>query len=183
MMVNDKSSDAEKCLSKTNFKAIADGIKSDENRWEEVRELLSLLYQIVGRLEIIFPGRKFTPDGHLVGSIGEVIAAYMFELKLLPSSFPNHDAEAMDGRKVQIKFTQGTSKVALRGKPEHLLVLRLSQNRTVEIVYNGGGKAAWDAAGKMQENGQRPISLSRLRNISVPSSEQLLQSHSINTIC
>jgi hypothetical protein len=30
----------------------------------------------VSDLEKEFEGRKFTPDGHLVGSIGEVVAAY-----------------------------------------------------------------------------------------------------------
>jgi len=33
------------------------------------------IYWAVVRLEVLYPGRKFTPDGHLVGSIGEVIAA------------------------------------------------------------------------------------------------------------
>jgi hypothetical protein len=32
------------------------------------------IYRAVGELETAYPGRKFTPDGHLVGSIGEVIA-------------------------------------------------------------------------------------------------------------
>ena len=48
------------------------------DHWTEVGELLASLYRIVERLEVLFPGRKFTPDGHLVGSIGEVIAARMF---------------------------------------------------------------------------------------------------------
>ncbi|WP_155253486.1 DUF6998 domain-containing protein [Bradyrhizobium japonicum] len=33
------------------------------------------IYRAVAELEALYPGRKFTPDGHLVGSIGEVIAA------------------------------------------------------------------------------------------------------------
>ena len=31
------------------------------------------IYRAVAALEQLYPGRKFTPDGHLVGSIGEVI--------------------------------------------------------------------------------------------------------------
>ncbi len=30
------------------------------------------IYRAVRELEANYPGRKFTPDGHLVGSIGEV---------------------------------------------------------------------------------------------------------------
>ena len=44
---------------------------------DEVPRLIGRLYDIVDRLEELFPGRKFTPDGHLVGSIGEVIAALL----------------------------------------------------------------------------------------------------------
>lgn len=33
------------------------------------------IYRAIAKLEAMYPGRKFTPDGHLVGSIGEVIAA------------------------------------------------------------------------------------------------------------
>lgn len=31
------------------------------------------IYRAVAALEQLYPGRKFTPDGHLVGSMGEVI--------------------------------------------------------------------------------------------------------------
>ncbi|MCY4128253.1 MAG: hypothetical protein OXG15_03295 [Gammaproteobacteria bacterium] len=62
--------------------------KQDTEEWSEVGTLLGDLYRIVNRLEELFPGRKFTPDGHLVGSIGEALAAYMFGLELLPASAP-----------------------------------------------------------------------------------------------
>lgn len=131
----------------------------------EVSELLASLYVIVGRLEELFPGRKFTPDGHLVGSIGEIIASQMFDLKLLKNSFPNHDAETDDGRRIQIKLIQSTERVALRAEPDYLLVLRLAQDRSIEVVYNGLGYQSWSKSGKLQKNGQRSISLSLLRSI------------------
>lgn len=152
------------------------------NRWAEISSLLTTLYQVADRLERLFPGRKFTPDGHLVGSIGEVVAAHMFGLKLLPGSVPNHDAISDDGRNVQIKFTQGTKSVALRAEPEHLLVLRLTPDRSIELVYNGKGHDPWLQAGKMQKNGQRPISLSHLRllDASVSDHHRLLRRETID---
>ena len=54
-----------------------------DDGWSEVPALLVALYRVVDRLEAIFPGRKFTPDRHLVGSIGEAVAARMFDLRLL----------------------------------------------------------------------------------------------------
>ncbi len=124
------------------------------DHWTEVGELLASLYRIVERLEVLFPGRKFTPDGHLVGSIGEVIAARMFGLELLSASAHDHDAITGDGRKVQIKFTQGTRGVALRAEPDYLLVLRLAPDRSLEVVYNGKGKSPWSQSGKNAE--ERP---------------------------
>ena len=133
--------------------------------WTEVRGLLDALYGATDRLESLFPGRKFTLDGHLVGSIGEVIAAYMFDLELNRASTMAHDAVCAVGRRVEIKFTQGRS-VAIRHQPEHLLVLRRApgtfEGTTIRVVYNGPGEIPWHAAGAMQSNGQRPISLTRL---------------------
>ena len=135
------------------------------NEWSEVGHLLGKLYQIVERLEKLFPERKFTPDGHLVGSIGEALATYMFDLSLLKASAPVHDATTADGRtNVQVKLTQGKT-INLSAEPDHLLVLRLTQDLIVEIIYNGRGKAPWRATGKRQRNSQCPISISKLRKL------------------
>ncbi len=151
-------------------------MKIDEDnirRWDEVGNLLSDLYRIVGRLERLFPGRKFTPDGHLVGSIGEAIAAHLFNLTPLANSAVTHDAVSVDGRKVQVKFTQGNRGVALRAQPDYLVVLRLKPDRSIEIVYNGRGRVPWDLCGPLQTNGQRSISLSALRRIIPPIQDRL----------
>lgn len=87
-----------------------------------MRILLDTLYGSTARLEALFPGRKFTLDGDLVGSIGEVIAGYMFDLDLDPASTRGHDALCRAGRNVEIKFTQGRT-VAIRHEPDDLLVL------------------------------------------------------------
>jgi hypothetical protein len=39
---------------------------------------VAAIYKAVEELEAAYPSRKFTPDGHLVGSIGEVIAGKVF---------------------------------------------------------------------------------------------------------
>jgi len=69
---------------------------------------VAAIYKAVAELEAAYPGRKFTPDGHLVGSIGEVVAAETLGLTLYPPSHPGHDA--FDGAgDVQIKMTAGKS--------------------------------------------------------------------------
>lgn len=132
--------------------------------WSEVQRLLDGLYAATDRLELLFPGRKVSLDGHLVGSIGEVAAAYMFDLDLFRGSNKGHDAVARDGRSVEVKLTQGSG-VAIRHKLDHLVVLRREPGNPLEVVYNGPGMRAWDRAGKMQKNGQRPISVAMLRRL------------------
>ena len=131
---------------------------------DEVPALVGQLYELVAQFELLFPGRRFTPDGHLVGSIGEVIAAHRYGLQLLPHSHQGHDARAPSGVLVEIKATQGSS-VALREQPVHLIVLHLGKAGEAAEVYNGPGAAVWESAGAMQKNGQRPISLSKLRKL------------------
>ena len=88
---------------------------------EKIREL----YRIIAELEKAYPGRHFTPDGHLVGSIGEVYAAEKYGLKLLAASAEKHDAETADGRMVQIKITQ-TGHVSIYSEPDYLIVLKMN---------------------------------------------------------
>ena len=131
---------------------------------DAVPQVVKQLCGLVAQLEQIFPGRHFTLDGHLVGSIGEVLAAQRYDLALLPMSEKTHDAKAADGRLVQVKTTQGRS-IGISSEPNYLLVLALDGNGSITEVYNGPGAPAWAAAGKPQKNGQRPIGVSKLRTL------------------
>ena len=141
---------------------------------DSVAAKIKALYEISHDLEELFPGRHYTPDGHMIGSIGEALAASYYNLELFPASEKTHDAKAPDGRLVQIKATQ-INRVALSSEPEWLLVLKIHEDGTFSEEYNGPGKLAWDHCGKMQKNGQRPISLAKLRELQtrVPQSERL----------
>ena len=144
---------------------------------ENLTPLVEQLYGIVQQLESLFPGRPFTLDGHLVGSLGEVLAAQHYSLALLPPSAERHDAKASDGRLVQVKATQ-VNRVSLSSCPDHLLVLRVARDGTFHEVYNGPGKLAWDATGKLQKNGQRSVGLAKLAKLmsEVPLAQRLVRS-------
>jgi hypothetical protein len=135
------------------------------NQFERVGALIRQLYVVVDELESLFPNRSFTPDGHLVGSIGEVVAAFVYDLELFCSSKACHDAAARDGRLVQVKLTSGKSSIGIRGEQNHLIVLQLFGRKDFREVYNGPGARPWSRAGKLQSNGQRSISLTRLREL------------------
>jgi hypothetical protein len=130
----------------------------------ELPEEVAELYQIVIRLERKHVGRKFTLDGHLVGSLGEVIAEQAFALSLYPPSHPIHDARTTDGKEVQIKLTGG-NQIGIREEPDYLVVMRIVDPTHAEVIYNGPGRDPWNTAGKMQRNGQRTIRLNKLRQL------------------
>lgn len=124
---------------------------------------VAAIYAAVSELEALYPGRKFTPDGHLVGSIGEVIAAEAFSLTLYPMSHAGHDASDVNGP-VQVKMTAGTS-IAMYDCCVRLIVLKVVSPEEAEVIYDGPGEPVWMNAGKVQKNGQRTISLSTLRRL------------------
>ena len=139
-----------------------------------VAEKIKALYAIARELEQLFPGRHYTPDGHMIGSIGEALASSWYGLELFEASAKTHDAKALDGRLVQIKATQ-IDRVALSSEPNWLLVLKIHPDGTFTEEYNGPGKLVWEHCGKLQKNGQRPISLVKLRDLqeTVPQAERL----------
>lgn len=130
-------------------------------------EPVARIYRATADLAACYPERKFTPDGHLVGSIGEVIAAEALGLKLYPMSRPGHDAYDANGD-VQIKMTAGRC-VAMYAACERLVVLRVLSPDEAEIVYDGPGTPAWEKAGMMGKNGQWVVSLAALRAIATQS--------------
>ena len=128
----------------------------------DIAEKIRKIYEITRELEEMYPGRHFTPDGHMVGSIGEVVAAEEYGLELFEASHPVHDARTQDGKLVQIKATQG-DRIAISERPEHLVVLKINRDGGFEEVNNGPGDIAWSLVGKRQKTGQRHVSLAKLR--------------------
>lgn len=130
----------------------------------KIDSLIRDLYTIKNALEEQFPGRKFSLDGHLVGSIGEVLVAEAYGIELYPNGTETHDGKAPDGKEVQIKATQ-IDRVSISSEPEYLIAIKILQDGTWEEIYNGPGKLAWKLAGKKQKNGQRPLTLAKLRKL------------------
>ncbi len=132
--------------------------------WRRVSQLLESLYDATDALEAMFDGRSFALDGHLVGSIGEVVAAYIFDLELEAASNKGFDAKARcDRREVEIKFTQSKS-VGIRHDVEHLIVMQKLRGQRLRVVYNGRGASVW-GSGKTASNGQKQISIAALQKL------------------
>ena len=126
---------------------------------EKVKELIT----VVNELEEAFPGRHFTLDGHLVGSIGEVLASYYYGVDLYTASEAIHDGK-VNGREVQIKITQH-ERVIIAEEPDYLIVLYLTNQGDAYEIYNGRGDGVWDSASNPPSHKYRHISISKLMKL------------------
>ena len=131
---------------------------------EKFQLLIRQLYATVSSLEDLFPGRHFTPDGHMVGSIGECLVADAYDLELMTASNKGYDAVSLDGKQVEIKATQ-SKRVAFRSEPEHAIIIKILPDGTFEEGYNGPGDLIWRQFENKEvpSNGQFQISLTKLK--------------------
>ena len=132
-------------------------------KMDGIKEKVQQLIGIVKELEQDFSGRHFTLDGHLVGSIGEVMASYYYGIALYAASAVVHDGE-IDGKKVQIKITQQED-IVINHEPEYLIALYLNKNGSVYEIYNGHGKAPWDSASKRDSHNNRHMRVNKLMEL------------------
>lgn len=106
---------------------------------EKVKEL----NRITSEIEDVFPEKSFKLDGILIGNIVEVLTANAYGITLYRQSEKTHDGE-VNGKKIQIKGTQGKDSIVIREEPEYLLVEYLDkENGTIQEIYNGPGALAW----------------------------------------
>lgn len=120
------------------------------------------LNKITSELEEVFPEKSFKMDGIIVGNIVEVLTAHIYGITLYRQSEKTHDGE-VDGKKVQIKGTQGNDYIIIREEPEYLLVEYLDKNTgTIREIYNGPGNAAWKLGTYVPSMNHHMIRVNRL---------------------
>ncbi|OGF62205.1 hypothetical protein A2926_00090 [Candidatus Giovannonibacteria bacterium RIFCSPLOWO2_01_FULL_44_40] len=142
------------------------------NKINQLKEAIKDLYSSVAKLRAVFPGKPFTPDGRIVGDIGEAIAALKFNVVLDRKLRRDWDGYRIDssGKKceVQVKTTQ-KDETYLK-KPPHegdLIVFKIFDNGEWECCYDGKIMRVWNslAKQKLDSTGAKFIQLARLRNL------------------
>ena len=142
---------------------------SDEDIAEMLRTYCDMVYE-VDHLESLFKGRKFTLDGHLIGSIGEAIAKNRYGIALEKPSYKGFDGTVGD-KQVQIKTVQQDSVLIYwdisKPIPENaiLLVLYLRKGGSYYEVYNGPFSKVWESIKSSDKRGYRHISVDRLMKL------------------
>ena len=110
----------------------------------QVPFLVADLFRTAHQLKRVSPGRPFTPEGHLFGSIGEIVAQHVYGLVLEESASSRIDARTEDGKAVQIKlagdhteaYSFAWSRSLETSTADLLLCLRFNGFGFAEI-YNG----------------------------------------------
>jgi hypothetical protein len=109
----------------------------------KIKTHIKSLLNIVSQLQKIYPQKRFTLDGRLVGDLGEVLAEENYLIKLNNGLTKHHDAMCMDGtmRKVQIKSTMKDSLTFPSDHvPNFYLGIKINKDGTIEEIFNGPGK-------------------------------------------
>ena len=106
-------------------------------------QLIKQIYSAVDGLRKMFPNRRFTPDGRMVGDIGEVIGEYYYGIELHKSSTHKGSDGLVNGRHVQIKCTQ-KEETYLKGDQDLFLVIKIYPDGSWKEIYNGDYKRVWD---------------------------------------
>ena len=119
---------------------------TEQEKFYFLSEKIKELNKITLELEALFPDKSFKMDGILIGNIVEVLSAQAYGLMLYRQSEKTHDGE-VDGKKVQIKGTQGNDYIIIREEPEYLLVEYLEiETGSIQEIYNGPGAMVWEYA-------------------------------------
>jgi hypothetical protein len=96
-------------------------VQSIDGLEAQLRQLLAAKNKLTELFKL--QDRSFALDGHLIGSVGEVICSYLFNLCLLKNSAERFDAEtanACDEKKIKVQIKISSNKT-FRFKKEHLI--------------------------------------------------------------
>ena len=106
---------------------------------QAVRQLL----EIVARLQVSYPHKRFTLDGRLVGDLGEILVETAYDLRLFEDLTKHHDGRCGDGRLVQIKATMKDQLTfPADHTPELYLGIQIGSDGTFKEIFNGPGQIA-----------------------------------------
>jgi len=136
------------------------------------------IYKAVKSLEERYPRRKFTPDGILVGTLGEVLAEEKYDLRLHPPKTKDFDATDYRSRKVQIRCNQRNTTPIKKGATKGLfLALKLLPDGSIEEIFNGPASVAHQLTmgRKADASGFVGLSHKKLRKLmeSVPTNKRV----------
>jgi hypothetical protein len=110
----------------------------------EFKNRIAQIYKIADELGRAFNIDTCTPDGHLLGAIGQIAASIAFNLQF-GSEKEEHNCTWSGGeRKVNVQVRcSGRGSIALRKEPEYLIAVEIGKTGRIKLLFNGPGEYAW----------------------------------------
>lgn len=131
---------------------------------EDFKKKIAAIYDIANDLGSAFNITNCTPDGHLLGAIGQIAAKIAFKLNI-GSKVEGHNCTWSDGKSVlpvQVGCT-GRGSIAIRKKPMYLIALEITETGKISLLYNGPGKHVWEKIEHQKQN-QKYASKNQLKD-------------------
>jgi hypothetical protein len=143
--------------------------KSRAAQAETLRAAIRNMFDAQRQLREAFPKRLFTPDGRMIGDIGEAIAEITYQVTVDSTSRAHWDGKREDicegCTEVQIRATQ-KSDTYMKEPPDdgRLLVFKIFSDGSWICCYNGDARGVWNSleAKKANKSGEKFISLEAL---------------------
>jgi hypothetical protein len=146
------------------------------NQNTAITKALTHIFSGVEQLRAMFPEKKFTVDGRLVGDIGEAIAALEYDIQLYKRQQADHDGETSNDRKIQVKATFKNS-LTFTAVPDFYLGFKLFNDGRHEEIFNGPGRMIYERYKHRKGIGKTQLSfpIKELKNLSenVPNSDRI----------
>ena len=158
----------------------------DTDKIKRLKDTIKNLQSCVQVLKREFLDKSdgFTLDGRMVGDIGEVIAAEVFQIKLHEGVAKYYDAVATydSNVNVQIKATFKSS-LTYNHDPDYFIGIKLFENGDFRVVYNGPGRYIANTYSHRKGIGKNLLSfpISKLAELSagIPEGERILLKENI----
>lgn len=143
------------------------GLRREEGSMDatEFKNKIAAIYGAANELGEAFGIKTCTPDGHLLGAIGQIAAKIAFGLEF-GSKIEEHNCTWSEGSKkkdIQARCS-GRGNIVLRAEPDHLIALEISEKGAIRLIYNGPGHYVWKRI-KDQKNSQKIASSKLLLEI------------------
>ena len=130
------------------------------------------MFQAQEALRAAFPKKPFTPDGRMMGDIGEAIAEISYRVTIDEKLRKHWDGKWEEGTtecsEVQVRATQKEETYVK--EPPHdgcLLVFKISPNGSWKCCYNGSPNRVWKSleTRRADKTGAKLIQLAALRKL------------------
>jgi hypothetical protein len=130
------------------------------------------MFEAQKELHKVFPKKPFTPDGRMIGDIGEAIAELTYQVaidKCLRKHWDGKREDVCAGcPEVQVRATQKDVGYVKESPDDGcLLVFKIFPDGTWECCYNGNTARVWRSldAKKVNRAGEKFIGLDALREL------------------